>query len=151
MNIENPDIQVPLRVKVGGVKDSAEGPDPEKVAMIAGMGFPEKQAARALRKCDQNVERAMEWIFSHMDEPDSEDEMAVDQVSSTASAFSNTQPDKGTYKLQSFITHLGASVHAGHYVCHIKKDGQWTYFNDAKVATDQEPPIGKGYIYFFRK
>jgi uncharacterized UBP type Zn finger protein len=46
--------------------------------------------------------------------------------------------------MQSFITHLGSSVHAGHYVCHIRKgvnDGdveqKWVYFNDAKVAVDE--------------
>lgn len=64
----------------------------------------------------------------------------------------------GVYNLQSFITHLGASVHAGHYVCHILKpeaenseQKAWIYFNDAKVAKTTEPPIGKGYMYFFTK
>jgi hypothetical protein len=27
----------------------------------------------------------------------------------------------------------------------------WIYFNDAKVAKTTEPPIGKGYMYFFTK
>ena len=95
----------------------------------------------------------MDWMFSHMDEPDSEDEMQVDQVSETAatSQFSNPDSTKGAFKLQSFITHLGASVHAGHYVSHIHKEGDWHYFNDAKVAITKEPPIGKGYMYFFRR
>jgi ubiquitin carboxyl-terminal hydrolase 5/13 len=47
--------------------------------MIMSMGLTEKQALRGLRKCNNDVERAMDWIFSHMDEPDSEDnEMIVD-------------------------------------------------------------------------
>jgi ubiquitin carboxyl-terminal hydrolase 5/13 len=58
---------------------------------------------------------------------------------------------KGGYTLESFITHLGASVHAGHYVCHIKKDGKWIYFNDAKVAETNDPPIGKGYMYILKR
>ena len=49
--------------------------DPESVMMIESMGFTAKQAKRALRKCDNNMERACDWIFSHLDEPDSEDEM----------------------------------------------------------------------------
>ena len=65
----------------------------------------------------------------------------------------NQQQDNrpGFYKLNSFITHLGTSVHCGHYVCHIRKDGKWIYYNDAKVAETNDPPIGKGYMYFFRK
>jgi ubiquitin carboxyl-terminal hydrolase 5/13 len=46
---------------------------------------------------------------------------------------------------------LGTSIHSGHYVAHVKKEGQWIYYNDAKVAITTEPPIGKGFIYFFRK
>jgi len=57
----------------------------------------------------------------------------------------------GQYSFQSFITHLGTSVFAGHYVCHIKKDDKWIYFNDAKVAEPPEPPFGKGFIYLMSK
>jgi ubiquitin carboxyl-terminal hydrolase 5/13 len=53
--------------------------------------------------------------------------------------------------LHGFITHLGASVHAGHYVAHIKKDDDWVYFNDAKVASSTEPPFGKAYLYVFKQ
>ena len=94
-----------------------------------------------------------------MDEPDSEEEggndggMQVDQVASVfgdsadSSAASNSE-----FKLRSFITHLGASIHAGHYVAHCKNaENNWIYFNDAKVALDADPPIGKGYMYVFRK
>ena len=50
------------------------------------------------------------------------------------------------------MTHLGTSIDCGHYVCNTRSaDGKWKYFNDAKVAETTEPPIGKGYIYFFRK
>jgi len=33
----------------------------------------------------------------------------------------------------------------------VKKDGKWIYYNDSKVAETDDPPIGKGYMYFFRK
>jgi uncharacterized UBP type Zn finger protein len=42
--------------------------------MITSMGVDDKAAKRALRKCDGNVERACDFVFSHMGEPDSEDE-----------------------------------------------------------------------------
>jgi len=79
-NIENPTIQGPLLVKKqkavqkAGVKEV----DPESLMMIESMGFSTKKAKRALNKCDGNVERAMDWIFSHMDDPDSDDQMQVD-------------------------------------------------------------------------
>ena len=72
---------MPLRVKSktsnkkGAQSNNA---DPESIMMIESMGFSAKQAKRALRKCDNTLERECDWIFSHMDDPDSEDEMQVD-------------------------------------------------------------------------
>jgi ubiquitin carboxyl-terminal hydrolase 5/13 len=92
--------------------------------MLMAMGFAEKKCITALKNCDLDVERATDWIFSHMDDPD-EDEavedsaMDDDSVADLNGEYKCGKP--GVYKLQSFITHLGASVHAGHYVCHIKK------------------------------
>ena len=39
------------------------------------MGFPEKKCKKALRECDNNLERAMEWIFSHPDDDGEDSEM----------------------------------------------------------------------------
>ena len=119
--------------------------------MMTAMGFPEKKCIKALKNCDMNVERATDWLFSHMDDPDSEIEADGDSVMAPSNPYECSKP--GIYSLQSFITHLGASVHAGHYVCHIKKGEEWIYFNDAKVAlcTKSEEPVGKGYIYVFNK
>lgn len=88
----------------------------------------------------------MDWVMSYMDEPDSDEEM---KEKAGPSPFKDELP--GIYNLQSFITHLGASTSCGHYVCHVKKDGKWVYYNDRKVAFTTEPPIGKGYMYFFVK
>jgi ubiquitin carboxyl-terminal hydrolase 5/13 len=81
-----------------------------------------------------------------MDDPESDHEMTdVNQEN----PYEDSRP--GFYELNGFITHLGTSVHCGHYVCYIRKDGRWVYFNDAKVAETNDPPIGKGYMYFLRK
>jgi ubiquitin carboxyl-terminal hydrolase 5/13 len=40
--------------------------------MMTSMGFPEKKCIKALKNCDNNVERATDWLFSHMDDPDSD-------------------------------------------------------------------------------
>jgi ubiquitin carboxyl-terminal hydrolase 5/13 len=39
------------------------------------MGFTEKKVMKALRECDNNAERAADWLFNHMDDPDSDHEM----------------------------------------------------------------------------
>ena len=126
------------------------------------MGFPDKKCRKALRECDGNLERAMEWIFSHMDDDGEDEEMpaaddgGVNPAELEAQMYKDDKP--GVYSLQSFITHLGSSVHAGHYVAHIHKprDAEnpgpaWVYFNDAKVAVTDDSPFGKGYMYFFVK
>lgn len=46
---------------------------PEAVPMITGMGFTEEQALKALRATNNNVERAIDWIFSHPGEIDDSD------------------------------------------------------------------------------
>ena len=43
-------------------------PDDDAVKSIEGMGFTAEQAKKALKATDNNVERAVDWIFSHMDE-----------------------------------------------------------------------------------
>ena len=39
----------------------------------------------------------------------------------------------GKYTLLGFVSHMGASTAAGHYVAHIRKDGRWVIYNDEKV------------------
>ncbi|RLO12670.1 hypothetical protein DYB28_007929, partial [Aphanomyces astaci] len=55
------------------------------------------------------------------------------------------------YDLLGFVSHMGSNTHSGHYVAHIKKDGKWIFFNDAKVAISDTPPFGAGYIYLYRR
>ena len=49
----------------GGKKKCTAGE--EVVAMVMSMGFSKDQAEMGLRNTDNNVERAIEWIFSHPD------------------------------------------------------------------------------------
>ena len=78
------------------------------------------------------------------------------QVDSVNSVFADSEANNNVsvFKMQSFITHLGTSIHAGHYVCNARQQddpSKWIYYNDAKVALDESPPVGKGYLYVFRK
>jgi ubiquitin carboxyl-terminal hydrolase 5/13 len=85
-----------------------------------------------------------------MEDPDSDHEMTEEIGGGVESQdYSDSRP--GVYNLKAFITHLGSGTHSGHYVCHIHKNNTWVYYNDAKVASTNDPPIGKGYMYFLRK
>jgi uncharacterized UBP type Zn finger protein len=55
------------------------------------------------------------------------------------------------YQLLAFVSHMGSSTHAGHYVAHIKKDGRWVIFNDNKVAISGQPPKDMAYLYFYQR
>ena len=43
-------------------------PDADALANIVAMGIPEKQAKKALKETSNNVERAIDWVFSHPDD-----------------------------------------------------------------------------------
>lgn len=57
----------------------------------------------------------------------------------------------GQYELVGIVSHMGANTTCGHYVCHVKKEGQWVIFNDEKVAASQHPPFDRGYLYLYRR
>lgn len=46
--------------------------------MVMGMGFSQDQALKALRATDNNLERAVEWIFSHQTELDGQESESDD-------------------------------------------------------------------------
>nr|XP_033815362.1 ubiquitin carboxyl-terminal hydrolase 13 isoform X2 [Geotrypetes seraphini] len=171
-HMEEPDFAEPLTIPGMGSVASAspaavglramESPPPEEiVAIITSMGFQRNQAIQALKATKNNLERALEWIFSH---PESEEESASasDAVKAGNSANGNiaaaAQPEgprvkdgSGRYKLFGFISHMGPSTMCGHYVCHIKKEGRWVIYNDHKVCASERLPKDLGYIYFYHR
>lgn len=92
------------------------------------------------------MDRAVEWLFSHADEPITEEDTPA-----TTAAPMEVDNAPAKYKLFAFIVHLGPSTHSGHYIAYIKKDGKWVQFNDRKVAFSAEAPIGDAYMYFFQR
>jgi len=135
------------------------GPSEDSIAMIVSMGFTREQAAKALKETNNNLERAADWIFSHMDELNSADE---EQMTANVSAADSGDRDRGdvgpavrdgpgSYELFAFVSHMGTSTMCGHYVCHVRKDGRWVIFNDEKVAESEQLPKDLGYIYFYKR
>lgn len=120
--------------------------DSVMVENLCAMGFTKEQSTFALKKMDGNIERAAEWLFTHMDDLESMT-VATDQKEPTDPNIGKSSK----YKLTAFISHMGSNTACGHYVCHIKKDGEWVLYNDEKVAVSKTPPFGLGYLYIFQR
>lgn len=149
-HIGDADFSDPFVVPDTTFKGNTFVPNPESLAMLMSMGFDERQATKALKATDGNVERATDWIFSHADDMDISNDATPDAAESNSSK-KTYRDGSGKYKLVAFISHMGTSAQVGHYVCHIKKDGQWVIFNDSKVALSQNPPKDLGYLYLYRR
>lgn len=111
-HMEDADIDEPLKLeeKKGGSGPTAS---PEQIEMLTSMGFTEKQASKALRSTENNVERAVEWLFSHPDDSGEDDTPAE----ASDGAATKKEPGRADlpaeYELDSIVCHKGGSIHAG--------------------------------------
>ena len=136
------------------------------------MGFTEAQAKKALRetvrivaytqafaniltsfKQSGNLERAVEWLFSHPDDDGYDnDTTPTTATASLPAVVPGRQDVPARYKLLGFVSHKGPSVHSGHYVAHVKKGDQWVLFNDEKVVKADAESVKElkklAYLYF---
>lgn len=70
MNIESDEINKPIKK----VKKQSENQGPKSgvnqsyLKELMDMGFTEKRSEFALKKCDNNLERAIDYLFNHMEE-----------------------------------------------------------------------------------
>mmetsp|Transcript_7420 Transcript_7420/g.21943 ORF Transcript_7420/g.21943 Transcript_7420/m.21943 type:complete len:903 (+) Transcript_7420:355-3063(+) len=171
MHMEDPDFNDPLPVpgasasapsgdvSSGGGGGGGGGPvDAEAVGVLAGMGFTEPQAEAALKATGGIMERAVDWLFSHADDMDTavaavqKGSNALSEESTGAGKAKVALPDgPGEYELAGFVSHMGASTAAGHYVVHLKREGRWVLYNDEKVAESVAPPRDLGYMYLFKR
>ncbi|XP_075794150.1 ubiquitin carboxyl-terminal hydrolase 13 [Pelodiscus sinensis] len=171
-HMEEPDFAEPLAIPgYGGVASArAAGlgaigldnqPPEEMVALITSMGFQRNVALQSLKATNNNLERALDWIFSHPD-PEESSEAASDVMdmenNANANILAEAGPEgprikdgSGRYELFGFISHMGTSTMSGHYVCHLKKEGRWVIYNDLKVCASERPPRDLGYIYFYHR
>uniref|UniRef100_A0A8C5QZ04 Ubiquitin carboxyl-terminal hydrolase n=1 Tax=Leptobrachium leishanense TaxID=445787 RepID=A0A8C5QZ04_9ANUR len=168
-HMEEPDFAEPLSIPGCAAASSISScgqnvplnqPPEEIVSLITSMGFQRNQAIQALRATNNNLERALDWIFSH---PECEEECAnpsesADSANNQNGIISHNEQEgprikdgNGTYELFGFISHAGTSTMSGHYVCHIKKEGRWVIYNDHKVSASERPPKDLGYIYFYHR
>ncbi|XP_054160673.1 ubiquitin carboxyl-terminal hydrolase 5-like [Oppia nitens] len=153
-HMNDPDFSDPFILQSGAtnVKEVNFVANPEAMAMIMSMGFTNEQALRALKATDNNTERAVDWIFSHTEDLNT-DVMQTDNIQTEAqsSSATNYRDGSGKYKLVAFISHMGTSTMCGHYVCHILKENRWVIFNDNKVAVSENPPKDLAYLYLYQR
>ncbi|RDW74752.1 ubiquitin-specific protease UBP14 [Aspergillus mulundensis] len=157
-HIDDQDIDEPLTRKRAAEYRAGE-PDLAKVAQLKDMGIDDSRAKKALTATGGDIDRAIDWVFSH---PDNTDESPIDQQASggtDASVVPGFDTVPATYQLRSIICHKGASVHAGHYVAFVRKQlpgksgVSWVMFNDEKVVeVDDVQEMKKfAYLYFFSR
>uniref|UniRef100_A0A4W4FMJ3 Ubiquitin carboxyl-terminal hydrolase n=1 Tax=Electrophorus electricus TaxID=8005 RepID=A0A4W4FMJ3_ELEEL len=110
----------------------------EHLATIVSMGFSRDQATRALRATSNVLERAVDWIFSHLDDLESM-EVSEGGRSEAGSEGSRDPPP-------------GPRVRDGPgSECVIRIVCEWVIFNDQKVCASEKPPKDLGYLYFYRR
>lgn len=124
------------------------------IETLMAAGFSKDEAVRALEETNGDLERAFDWIFSHLED---------ESPKLTSSTINNLNFNNTKYQLNSFITHKGNSMFCGHYVVHLRdeememeggKENPWVLYNDDKVAKaelDESFPIEDAYIYIYKK
>ncbi|KAJ3832323.1 ubiquitin carboxyl-terminal hydrolase 14 [Lentinula raphanica] len=173
-HMDDPDIDAPIQPTMNA---ASSGPEPsmEQINVLSDMGFTSAQAKKALRETGNNMERAVEWLFSH---PDDAGDVDTGSAETAQHAQPKTLPGStelpARYRLKAFISHKGPSVHSGHYVAHIRipvptsssddkmdtsikvdpKD-QWVLFNDEKVVKADEESVNVlkqlAYLYILER
>lgn len=118
-HLEDPDIDQPMFMSSNTGVDSTEH-DAEKIQQLGEMGIGAKQAAKALSATGGDVNRALDWVFSHPEEANDDDggdvgegSMNPENVSSSSQEIPGKTGRPAKYRLQSLVCHKGGSLHAG--------------------------------------
>jgi ubiquitin carboxyl-terminal hydrolase 5/13 len=139
-------LQVPLKKAVA---PKAASFAPELIEQLCAMGFGPGQAKKALRECGGNVERGVDWLFSHPEVQEDDEAVAV----APSNAHQTEPRGPKLYQLWGFILHKGNQIQSGHYVAYIYSDvhKHWIIYDDERVAISQKPPVEQAYLYIFRR
>ena len=151
-------------------KEDLTGINLNSLESLINMGFERKKCIAALRISNGDIDNAINLIFSEPNLGEGEDnnnnnnnnnnnqndnnKMEVEEKKEEEKVEEElkviNEGNGSFYNMYGFITHLGKNTDHGHYVCHVRQEGnKWTYFNDNKVTLWEDPPIKKGYIYFY--
>lgn len=120
-HMDDPDIDTPLNLgNAGEQSGTAASINPESIETLGAMGIPAPQARKALKETDGDVNRALDWVFSHPDDPGdlgdaepTEVDEPTTQAASDDKALAGSAELPARFRLQSIVCHKGASIHAG--------------------------------------
>ncbi|CAD7923842.1 unnamed protein product [Amoebophrya sp. A120] len=152
-HMEDPDFNDPLPAAgASAPAPAADSVDMEQVQLLQAItGFAEKHCKRALKQNGNNPDVAAAWLMERSAADLDAEEQSANAGGGTAGATSSFTDGVGKYSLVGFISHVGKATSSGHYVAHIKKDGQWCLFDDEKVAKSAQTPFEYGYVYCFKR
>lgn len=83
------------------------------MTQLSEMGISAGQAIRALVATDGDVNRALDWVFSHPDDSGEEGGQHSDLQSEARHETPGYSTTPAKYQLQSIVCHKGSSIHAG--------------------------------------
>ena len=121
-HMEDPDIDEPLALETparGGSGNAAAAISQESIEMLGAMGISAPQARKALKETGGDVNRALDWVFSH---PDDQGDFGDDQEAVPAEAavagegmeMAGSSELPALFRLSSIVCHKGGSIHAGY-------------------------------------
>jgi len=114
-HMEDPDIDTPLDLSGGSGGSAPAGADPEKIESLGNMGFSAPQARQALKETGGDMERAVDWLFSHPDATgDFGEESATTEAEPAPEKTLVEDNAPANFKLSSIVCHKGGSIHAGY-------------------------------------
>ena len=113
-HMEDPHIDAPLDLGGASGQSANGGANPESVEALGAMGISAPQARKALKETDGDVNRALDWVFSHPDDQgDFGDEHISDAPVGSEKKMAGSAELPAAFQLQSIVCHKGASIHAG--------------------------------------
>lgn len=160
-HMDDPDIDLEFNPESAPIRSTSPNePLAEQIENLVSMGFSAQLAKKALYVNGNDVNAAVEWLFSNPDDDgviESNNKPVVNiqaEAKELTSALLLAPKSSTKYNLKAVVCHKGTSPHTGHYVVFIKKEGKWVLFNDEKVVvcdTNLFDMRNNGYIYFFEK
>ncbi|VDP17097.1 unnamed protein product [Soboliphyme baturini] len=121
----------------------------QALGQLIEMGFNEVDSKKALFKAANDPSSAIQFLLS--DDLHSTPALPAEGSMSDDAENVKCNDGPGRYRLRGFISHMGSSVHSGHYVCHLLKDNHWVIFNDEKVALSEKPPKEMAHIFLYQR
>lgn len=120
-HMEDPDIDTPVDLGDGNsaAGTMADVASAEAIGALGAMGISPPQARKALKETGGDVNRALDWVFSHPDDQgdfgdDETTDVTVPEVQGKEMPGSSEGP--AMFQLQSIVCHKGGSIHAGYVV-----------------------------------